>query len=221
VTPDPVLLGAAAGLLVLLAAAGASWVLSARPALAARLPGLAGPAAWALILALVVGLVLGAIPRGLSARRQLLVFWPVLVLLGAWACVRLHRRALAIGSVALGLALSIAMVLGPPYEDWRGVTAFLAGHAQPDDQILIDASYAADAFDYYYHGPAPYAGFGPDELNASPGQRLAPSQHAWLVLVNTEQADPTGQVAAWVEGQARLVARYSFGRITVDDYLPR
>jgi hypothetical protein len=168
-----------------------------------------------------VGLVLGAIPRGLSARRQLLVFWPVLVLLGAWAFVRLRQRGLALGLLALSLALSTVIVLGPPYQDWRGLTGFLAGHAQADDVILVDASWGADAFDYYYHGPAPYAGFGPDELAASPGMRLAPGKHAWLVLVDAATADPNGEVVAWVEGQARLVTHYSFGRITLDDYLAR
>ena len=216
-----VALGAVGGLLLLAVAVGASWLLRLRPDAggAGRLRRLARPAAWCILLALAAGLVLGAIPRGLSVRRQLLFAWPVLVLLGGWALVRLRRRGLALGLLALGLALSATITFGPPYEDWRGVTSFLADHAQTGDRILLDASWAAQAFDYYYRGGAPYAGLNPGSLPATPP--LAHGSRAWLVLVNTAQADPGGAVMAWVEAQARLVNDYSFGRITVGEYLAR
>ncbi|MEP7356330.1 MAG: glycosyltransferase family 39 protein [Anaerolineales bacterium] len=210
-------IGAGAALLALVAAVAASRLLAARPVLAGRLRGLARPAAWLVILALAIGLVLGAVPLGLSVRRQLLVFWPVVVLLAAYALARLRRRVLTAGLLALGLALSAAIVLGPPYEDWRGVTAFVAQHAQQGDRVLLDASWAAQAFDYYYHGSAPYAGVNPSDLASTP--RLAPGQQAWLVLVNTAQADPDGLVAAWVEGQAQRVSMVAFGRIVISEYL--
>ncbi len=214
-------LGATLTLVTLAVLFCASLALRTRPALAAWWQRLARPAAWTIVAVMTTGLLLGAVPIGLSARRQFLAFWPPLILLAAEALVWMRRRWLAGGLLGLGLVLSLVMVFGGPYEDWRSVAGFVAGRAQPRDQILVDVGWATPAFAYYYHGQAPYSGLDPANLPQSLTPPPAPGAHLWLVLVDTNQADPAGRAIAWVDGQARPIGTHSFGRISVVEYLAR
>lgn len=154
--------------------------------------------------------LLGALPRALSVRRQLLVFWPPLVLLAAWALERWSNRLLTAGTLTLSLVLSLAMLLGPPYEDWRGLTNLVAAEAQPGDRIWLTPSWFSRPFAYYYQGRVDYENVDVAQLEDRPP---VPGDRIWLVTTNHPSLDAyTGNVKSWLHTRADLEATVPFAR---------
>jgi 4-amino-4-deoxy-L-arabinose transferase-like glycosyltransferase len=94
---------------------------------------------WAVLVVIVFVPVYaaGVIPRGLSIRRQLLVFAPPLLLLASWAILRLDRRWLTGGIAGLAVILGIATYLLPPFEDWRGAIQTFEDRQEAGDVLLL------------------------------------------------------------------------------------
>ncbi len=204
-------LGLAAGLLFVGLLLEAGLLLAARPGLVAWLRRWAGPAAVAILLLFVLATVLGATPRGLSPRRQLLVFWPPAVLLAAWAVARFGRwRWLGLSLAALSCVLAAFMAFGPAYEDWRGAVGLMSQQVQPGDQVLFSPSWSSLAFTYYYQGPADFKKLTlgrVQEATAPPGSRV------WLIINNHPALlEANRPVQGWLEQQGEPEAVYSFPR---------
>lgn len=176
--------------------------------------------------------VLGAIPRGLSIKRQLLVFWPLGVIAVAAALVAVisppgHGRPVGVreggpggearlrlmtaGLLAASLALSVAMLAGGPFEDWRGAAAYVTS-AAPHAAVYLQSAWARDAFAHYYRGDGPlYAPRAardgrPGTWATQPPDAAPPPASGAVLVVNahpslSHEVDP---LAAWLArwGQA-------------------
>jgi 4-amino-4-deoxy-L-arabinose transferase-like glycosyltransferase len=123
----------------------------------------------------------GAIPRGLSLRRQLLVFWVPFIILAAWAIIQLKNKWLLAAAVGLSLLLSLYTAFGPAYEDWRSAVVVVEEHSQPGDLILITPTWSTAAFDYYYEGDLFYTGTNLQHARQNE-PALIQAPHVWLVF---------------------------------------
>lgn len=141
----------AGGLLILLSLLTSLFVVN-RERLLGHLTKRAHWAAWLLAAGYFVVLILGAIPRGLSIRRQLLVFLLPQILITAWGLVHLRRRRLTVILVTLSLALSGYTFFSQPFEDWRGVANYLAEHDKLGEPLLIYPRWNRNEVRHYYPG---------------------------------------------------------------------
>jgi uncharacterized membrane protein len=142
------LLGAVALFVTVLATAVLLW----RPSLQNRLKQWLPLAAWAAVLLLVAVTLAGIVPRGLSLRRQLLVFVPLIIGAGAWGVIFLNRRWLTTTVLAVTFLAALATALAPPYENWKEAITFVEQNAQPNDELIAVPAWQEQAFDYYYQG---------------------------------------------------------------------
>jgi uncharacterized membrane protein len=188
-----------------------------RPDILDYLKRFALPAAVLISIAFIVMTVLGAIPIGLSARRQLLVFWLPTVLLAAWAIIRLQNRRIIMAIVGLSLVLTLVSNFGTAYEDWRGAVHSVAEHERQGDLLLISPGWNANAFDYYYDGTNSYTGISSRGFK---DQNLINENHVWFIVNgHPALAEYTDPVLAWFDNNGSLISEQSFPRyIFVREY---
>lgn len=138
--------------------------------------------AWLLLFAYLVVLITGAVPRGLSIRRQLLVFLLPLILAASWGLRHIGRRWLGTAIVTLSLLLAIYTIASPPYEDWRGALDFVARERGPDDQFFVYPWWRSASVNYYYPGGSSAANLVPVR-DLLPGETpFAAGNKVWVVL---------------------------------------
>ncbi|MGQ9713245.1 MAG: glycosyltransferase family 39 protein [Anaerolineae bacterium] len=165
--------------------------------------------------------------------RYLLPVVPFLGLATAAGVGVLGRRAQALGGF-VGLAWAVLLVAALPAmwlpqnrrEDWRAASAYLEGHAGPQDVVLVHPGFLRPALEYYYAGPAPVvAPFGspldsPEEVER-PLASLAPSQVVWLVQSHLEGPDPARLVEGWLAARFPLVTEQYPAGIALKGYATR
>ena len=172
------------------------------------------PLAVTAITLFVLATIAGAIPRGLSIRRQLLVFWPICVLMAGWALVYLQRTGVTAVILVLSFALSLFTVFGPPYEDWRGTAEWLATQATGNDIVLLSPHWIMSGFDYYYDGVAPYE--RAREVIVAESDFSLVDKRIWLVISdNTVNEDFNAPVEKWFETHAEPITIQHFSRTIV------
>ena len=178
------------------------------------------PMAFVVVLAFIAATIVGAIPRGLSIRRQLLVFWPLGILVAAWALLYLQQRWLLWVTVGLSFALAFLPVFGSPLEDWRGTAVYIAEAEEGDDYIVLAPHWMSFAFDYYYQGDATYEGMSGTQFENSQAAPFVSGERVWLVIVRHPISRAvTAPVDAWFEANADPLSTQSFPRdIMVIEY---
>ncbi len=199
---------------LLLTALALALVMAWRPGLWRLVTGHTGLWAGLILLLFVPIQIGGAIPRGLSIRRQLLVFFPPLILLAAWALTRLNRPRLTMAVLGLSFFLGAATYTLPPYEDWRGAAAYLQAHEAPGDRLLLYHFWYRAPLDYEYTGSlAPENLTGATDLAATRGDLFPAGARVW-VLVNDIPVDRAGvdQMWRWFEARGQLEASQTFSR---------
>ncbi|MCU0515203.1 MAG: glycosyltransferase family 39 protein [Anaerolineae bacterium] len=108
------------------------------------------------------------------------------------------RVAAVVASAAL--MLTLANGLAPLYDDpryqrddYRGLAAWLARAAVPDDAIILSAPGLQEIFGYYYRGTAPvYPLPAGDDLAGDTRRILAGAQQLYVVLYGAAEQDPQG-----------------------------
>jgi uncharacterized membrane protein len=162
----------------------------------------------------------GAVPRALSVRRQLLVFWPLAVVAAAWALHTLDRRwlpPLVIGGLGL---LCLPSIVGPDYQDLRGAVRYVASQAAPGDTLALHPGYLAATLDYYIPAQLTYAGVEP--LRASPLLPVPPAVpggRVWLLMLLPERLDPGAAVLGWFEARAARTGTQPFSNVVVHTFV--
>ncbi len=174
---------------------------------------------WLVVFILMVFLavtLVGALPRGLSVRRQLLVFWLPIVLLAAWALLQLNRWLVASAILVISLLLGGWTAFGPAHEDWRGAAGYITERAGPADILFLPTT-GLVAFEYYNYGATPYAGAYITQLEP---EALPTDGRIWLVL-NRHPAlqSASNPLLVWFNEQGQLVEQRSYSRfIEVYEY---
>ena len=170
-------------------------------------------AAIGIVILFILATILGAIPRGLSLRRQLLVFWPPMVLLAGWALVYIGRFWLTAVVLTLSFCLAVVSLLGPPHEDWRGAATWLMAQAEPTDMIIVAPNWIKSGFDYYYKGAVPYRSASNSEFAGEGAGPFSSGQRVWVVLLdNPGPENDISPISTWFERHATYFATHSFSR---------
>ncbi len=162
------------------------------------------------ILLFLLTTVAGVIPRGLSLRRQLLIFWVPFLILTAWALLRLKSKWILAIVVALSFVLAFPTAFGSAYEDWRSTVNVVSENGRADDLILLSPGWSKMAFDYYYDGEITYAG-----TNAQMARReldsLIEARRVWLVVNRHPSiADQTQRTENWFIQNGVLLNTYQY-----------
>ena len=163
--------------------------------------------------------VIGAIPRGLSLRRQLLVFWILFLIPAAWAVVQLKDKWTLGVAVGLSVVLSFFAAFGSSYEDWRSTADIISAQSQPGDLILISPTWSTMAFDYYYDGDLFYSWTNPQHAQENE-TALNQARHVWLV-VNRHPSllELTARTENWFMQNGRLIETYEYPQfMTVHEF---
>ena len=203
-------LALAVGLLFVLG----SWLLSLlvvrRPSLIALVKRWEFPIAVLITFLFLLFTAAGAVPRGLSLRRQLLVFWIPFLPLAAWALLRLRDRWIPAVIVVMSLLLSLYTAFGLPYEDWRSTAVMISEQGRPGDLILVSPHWSTMAFDYYYEGDVSYQGATIQQVLTDEAA-LDNARRVWLV-VNRHPAigGQTMEVEGWFLENGRVLMTYEY-----------
>ena len=105
--------------------------------------------AWGIVVAYLMLVIAGTISRGLSIRRQLLVFLPPFLLLATWAFLHIKRKKLFAFVTVFAFIANIIMLLQPAYEDWRGTAQYFTDNEVPADIVLVSPGWNASTLNYY------------------------------------------------------------------------
>jgi uncharacterized membrane protein len=203
-------LAAVAGLAFLLITFLLSLVIVRWPAILGLLKRWAFPIAIVLTFIFLASVAAGAIPRGLSLRRQLLVFWIPFLIPAAWAIIQLKDKWTLAVAVGLSLVLSTIVVIGPAYEDWRSTAVVVTEQGQPGDVVLIMPTWSTAAFNYYYEGDLLYTWTNFQHARENE-IALNQARHIWLVVNrHPSLAELTARTETWFMENGRLIATYEY-----------
>ena len=157
-------------------------------------------------------------PRAYTAKRQLLLFVPYLLIAFAWWWPwQARRRRLLSVVAALSLVAALSNIILVPKSQWREAAAYIGAHAQPNDLVLLTPTYMAIPFDRYALQDIARQGlpYGVDEEELSTMQ--AQHQRIWLVL-DPFDTDPNQRLKHWLSDHAQLAQDASFYRLDVQLY---
>ena len=187
------------------------------------------------IAAYVASLAVPFLERGYSLQRVVLVGWPFVIVLVAYAAVQGFSRegVRSIGWVvgALALAASLGTVFLVPKDDWRSAIAVVNDHAAAADVIwMVDHPRNWEAPPGAYHvvdwGPAPYEYYGAklpllreDDESRFPDLVAAVGGDIWIVSARTprdEVPNPGGE--AWLDANWNLEEEFEMHRRAVRRY---
>jgi mannosyltransferase len=155
------------------------------------------------------------------------------VSLGQWVGARVHRRggrralAAAVTGVALVGALApAAQGLARLYwdtstyrDDYRGIAAYIAATAGPNDAILINAPSQVETLGYYYQGPLPWyplprqRPIDADDARAALEAIAARHDTVYGVLWATNESDPERVIENWLDSHAFKAMDRWFGDV--------
>ena len=157
------------------------------------------------------------VPRAYTAKRQLLLLVPYLLIAFAWCWPwGRHRRLLGIVA-ALSLALALVNVVLVPKNQWREAAAYIAAHAQPDDLVLLTPRYMTAPYDLYAPANLARAGLPFAFDTAALGALEVGHERIWVVS-DPFDADPAGHLQQWLSERGELVDTATFYRLNVELY---
>lgn len=164
-------------------------------------------------------LAFSAILRGLVIKRQTLILFPYVV--GGISVVlaaSLRRAHWLIGLTFLTLPLTGYTLYVQEQESWRDAAWLLEQQATPEDIILVNASYMRLPLDYYYHGPVPRQGVGPESIPDQISALISGYSRVWLILSSEIYTDPHGLVQQWMDQNCVLLEEHILKRIRIRIY---
>lgn len=160
-----------------------------------------------LFLAWVGSVVVMLIPTGLTIKRVLVIWVPLICMGGAWALREQLWPALTARRLFFASTLVlVATVLLVPKQPWRDVVQHISANAQPGDIVLLEAGYMRIPFEYYNRGRLPSEGVSSGDLGSLP-QLHESYRRVWLVLADERYVDADEQVLDWFAHNSSSPAR--------------
>lgn len=174
----------------------------------------------------VVAIVTSVALTPVLDQRYLTVCLPPLALAAAAALTHVWPRRGSLAMLLVVLAIDSASVhwyyTHADNEDWRGATAYIAGHSAPGDRVLFYAPYMHIPFDLYrdqFGVPRSAPPQGPrrgQSLAAAAAESRAWAPRVWLVLSHVDSPVCAQAVAGELEARFGTVDRRDFTQIEVD-----
>ncbi len=166
----------------------------------------------------VLILVISVYPRGYSIKRQLILFWPFLLLgfayFGPW---KKQNRTWLATILTLSFIASVINIAVIPKPDWRAANAYITQHQQAGDIVLLEPSYMTIPFDYYNGGHTNQKGkaFGvePDAMQTI----LDENERIWLIIHGSDY-DAEQRTIDWLNQHAELQDSIDVYRIHIRLY---
>ena len=124
--------------------------------------------------------------------------------------------------IAVALLLMLTLLVGnwnawrtEQNADWRGVTSYVLGQAQPGDVVLFSPRWNEKPFDYYNRGRVDINMDLPIPVTVDAAQRVVEDisdryQRVWLVWTSGHYSDPDGIVKQILESRYRVVEERDF-----------
>ncbi len=159
--------------------------------------------------------------------RYTIVSFPAFVLLLALGLDGTRARVPVAALVVVLLATSLHhLYFDERYakEDTRDLAALLRAEAGPDDLVLVNTAYMANAVRYYYPGPARVQGYPPTEGRRDPELEVGAvardldglasgHPHVWLILSRTFHGDRSGIIREALQAGRRIEAEHRLAGI--------
>ncbi|MBK8048585.1 MAG: glycosyltransferase family 39 protein [Anaerolineales bacterium] len=176
---------------------------------------------WYAYLSLIVFLfviLLWALPRGYTAKRQLLVLAPYVLLAFAWGWPwQRNRRWVLLVAATASLLATVYVVAWTPKEQWREAAAYVGAQAAPGDIVLLSPRSMIIPYDYYDEHPAPRIGLESTSGFSNVPNALGASKRFWMVTTPFD-TDPRLGLEQWLAANARLLDTRHLYRLDVRLY---
>lgn len=174
---------------------------------------------WVRVVVLVLFclvLALSVIPRGSTFKRQLLIFWPlVLPFFGwVWPWEWVNRRILGT-LLGLSLVAAVITVYAVPKDQWRETTAYILEHRQPGDLVLLLPAHMRMPFDVYVEHKTKYIGQLPAQLYPRLPGLAHDYSRIWLVEYPRDMRAEDYAIEDWLQQNVTLKDTKKFYRIDV------
>jgi len=194
----------------------------------------------------IVVMALASLERPMYKTKFVLLATPPLYVLvgvgvaaiGRWVARLLGRRGVGViagALVMLGVLAPSASGLGRLYwdratyrDDYRGIAAYIAEAAGPDDAILINAPSQIETFGYYYQGTLPIYPLPrqrPIDVHGTVAELEALAERhdrIYAVLWATNESDPERVIEGWLDIHAFKAMDRWFGDVRLAMWaLPR
>ena len=165
---------------------------------------------WPILVGYGVWLLLAAVPRLYSVKRQLVVIAPYVVLAAAAALISIRRHGYAYGLVVAAVGIAGLNLVVWPKEDWRSAASLVAHESRPGDAIAFQPAYASIPFDYYYDTSAGKA----RALDSKSGPEGAGGR-VWLVIREADQANGSETSLKEITQSKTVVGQWDFYQVKV------
>ncbi len=188
--------------------------------------GLGAPVWYGLATLFALATVGTAVPRLFTVKRFLVTIWPYVVLLAAYALLRLRAPAWLLGAgILLSGGLAVGSILTVPAGQWSAAVARMAPRLAPGDVIWVD-ELAVPVFDYYYEGAQPRAVLRASQLArfAEAWREADETQRLWVVVAADAYRDlldylapAVAEAQVWADDRPSIKVRaYQPARLAPD-----
>lgn len=165
----------------------------------------------------VLTLVYFVVPRAYTAKRQLLLLVPyVLVGFAWWWPWQRQGRLLSVLAV-LSLVAALANIVLVPKNQWREAAQYLATHARPGDIVLLTPEYMTIPYDLYAPPGVDREGVR-YEIDAARLAALAAEHGRIWVIDDPFDTDPERRLQRWLSEHGQMAETAKFYRLDVRLY---
>ena len=172
-----------------------------------------------LVLLFIILLWASVIPRGYSIKKQLVIFWPFVLLFFSWfwPWEKSYQKLLA-SLLILSLLASFVNISLIPKAQWRETVSFIIKQSTKKDVVLLLPSYMTSPFDYYSQGRIARYGINPSSSLSELESLMNDYGRVWLVSPQVDIADPEKKIESWLKQHANRIEEKSFYRILIHLY---
>jgi len=172
----------------------------------------------ALLLAYIVILVLVVWPRGYTIKRQLVMFWPFVLLGFGWFWPwRPKQKRIVVVILLCSLAASLINIILIPKPEWREANAYILANQQVNDMAVLEPTYMTIPFNYYNENRSLHRGvrFG---LSDDALQELSDAHGRIWQVIDLNDMDPQQLNANWLDAHMNLISITNFYKLQIRLY---
>jgi uncharacterized membrane protein len=171
-----------------------------------------------LLILYAVTLILIVWPRGYSIKRQLVMFWPFVLLSLAWFWPWQKQQRSVITLALLGsVAACLVSIVLIPKPEWREVNSYILANYQSNDAVLLEPTYMTIPFDYYNRNQTARNGIRFGSAGETLQQLVQEHGRIWHIIHLTDK-DAEQRNSSWLDAHMQLINVKQFYRIQIRLY---